>query len=243
MSVRPAKTLISLGIHSVWSESSQCAQWVVEDPRIFHADSEDCDQTGRMPRLIWVFAGRTAILLVLSCRGSFFSATVQPIYMYDCWNKIKPSYIGHVIFSYSLLSDVTINSLSMLSCKQTSHAWQAWIETSHLFLSNTTAIIIEPPHDKTNKVAVRPAKAQISLGIRPVWSQSSLCAQWVAKDPSFLHADSKDWSDWADAQADLSLRWAHSHFVGFVMRRLNCFTNPRCCTTISRLSKLWSTYF
>ena len=28
------------------------------------------DQTGRMPRLIWVFAGRTLILLVLSCRGS-----------------------------------------------------------------------------------------------------------------------------------------------------------------------------
>ena len=28
------------------------------------------------------------------------------------------------------------------------------------------------------------------------------------------------WSDWADAQADLSLRWAHSHFVGFVTRWL-----------------------
>ena len=28
------------------------------------------------------------------------------------------------------------------------------------------------------------------------------------------------WSDWADAQADLSLRWAHTHFVGFVMSRL-----------------------
>ena len=26
----------------------------------------------------------------------------------------------------------------------------------------------EPPHDKTNKMTVRPAKAQISLGIRPV---------------------------------------------------------------------------
>ena len=50
----------------------------------------------------------------------------------------------------------------------------------------------EPPHDKTNNVAVRPAKTQISLGIRPVWSESSLYAQWVAKDPSFLHADSKD---------------------------------------------------
>ena len=46
------------------------------------------------------------------------------------------------------------------------------------------------------------------------------CAQWVAKNSSFLHADNKDWSDWVDAQADLSLRWAHSHFVGFVMMRL-----------------------
>ena len=35
------------------------------------AHSEDSDQTGRMPRLIWVFAGRTLILLVLSCRGSY----------------------------------------------------------------------------------------------------------------------------------------------------------------------------
>ena len=34
------------------------------------AHSEDSDQTGRMPRLIWVFAGRTFILFVLSCRGS-----------------------------------------------------------------------------------------------------------------------------------------------------------------------------
>ena len=39
---------------------------------------------------------------------------------------------------------------------------------------------------------VRPAKTQISLGIRPVWSESSLWLQWVAKDPSFLHADSED---------------------------------------------------
>ena len=36
---------------------------------------------------------------------------------------------------------------------------------------------------------VRSSKTQISLCIRPVWSKSSLCAQWVAKDPSFLHAD------------------------------------------------------
>ena len=28
--------------------------------------------------------------------------------------------------------------------------------------------IIEPHHDETNKITVRPAKTQISLGIRPV---------------------------------------------------------------------------
>ena len=45
---------------------------------------------------------------------------------------------------------------------------------------------------KPTKWRVRPAKTQISLGIRPVWSASSLCAQWIAKDTSFLHADSED---------------------------------------------------
>ena len=71
MSVRPAKTQISVGIRPVWSESSLHAQWVAKNPSFLLADSEDSDQTGRTPRLIWVFAGRTAILLVLSCRGSY----------------------------------------------------------------------------------------------------------------------------------------------------------------------------
>ena len=71
VAVRPAKTQISLGIHPVWSEPLLCAQWVAKDPRFLHADSEDFDQTGQMPRLIWVFAGRTATLLVLSRGGSY----------------------------------------------------------------------------------------------------------------------------------------------------------------------------
>ena len=41
---------------------------------------------------------------------------------------------------------------------------------------------------------------------------------WVLSYP--LSAQRRLWSDWVDAQADLSLRWAHSHFVGFVMLRL-----------------------
>ena len=61
--VRPAKTQISLGICPVWSESSLCAQRVAKDPRFLHVDSEDSDQTGQIPRLIWVFAGRTGFVM------------------------------------------------------------------------------------------------------------------------------------------------------------------------------------
>ena len=43
----------------VWTESLLCIQWVAKDPSFLHADSEDSDQIGRMPSLIWVFAGRT----------------------------------------------------------------------------------------------------------------------------------------------------------------------------------------
>ena len=96
---------------------------------------------------------------------------------------------------------------------------------------------------KPTKWHVRSVKTQISLGIRPVWSESSLSAwrklgslaihwapslirvfavrmkkAWVLSYP--LSAQRRLWS--ADAQADPNLRWAHSHFVGFVMRWLKC---------------------
>ena len=59
---------------------------------------------------------------------------------------------------------------------------------------------IVPQHDKTSKMSVRPAKTQISLVIRPVWSESSLSA-WRKFGSLATHwAHSEDWSDWADAQ-------------------------------------------
>ena len=67
------------------------------------------------------------------------------------------------------------------------HDWQCHLDG----LTGYARLLREPQHNKTNKVTVRPAKTQINLGIRPVWSESSLCAQWVAKDTRFLHADSE----------------------------------------------------
>ena len=69
--------------------------------------------------------------------------------------------------------------------------------------------LLESPHDKTNKVTVHPAKTQISLGIRPVWSESSLCAQWVPKDPGFLHAYSKDSDQTGWMPRLICLPWPH----------------------------------
>ena len=40
------------------------------------------DQTGQVPRLIWVFAGCIAILLFLSCRGSYFGRSHSLSYLW-----------------------------------------------------------------------------------------------------------------------------------------------------------------
>ena len=69
----------------------------------------------------------------------------------------------------------------------------------------------EPPHDKTNKITVRPA---ISL-IRVFAVRSML-----AKDSSFPHVDSED----TDQSGQMRMIWVFAgctcHFVGFVMMRL-----------------------
>ena len=53
------------------------------------------------------------------------------------------------------------------------------INQKELLQTKTISFKYEPRHDKPNKMSVPPAKTQISLGIRPVWSESSRCAQWT----------------------------------------------------------------
>ena len=104
-------------------------------------------------------------------------------------------------------SDITASFLCQAKLELTLQGWANLITNSYLgakqSLQNSSdnfallyaimnGLRYEPHHDKTNKISLHPAKTQISLGIRPVWSESSLCAQWVAKDTSFLHADSED---------------------------------------------------
>ena len=79
----------------------------------------------------------------------------------------------------------------------------------------------EPPHDKTNKMACAPSEDSDQPGHPP--SLISVFAvrmkkAWVSSYQ--LSAQRRLWLDWADAQADLSLRWVRSHIVGFFMSRL-----------------------
>ena len=70
----------------------------------------------------------------------------------------------------------------------------------------------------------RPAKTQISLGIRPVWSVIAVSLMCSLGPKLSSCGQQRLWSDWADAQADLSLRWAQTHFVDFVMSQLMFWT-------------------
>ena len=71
MTVHPANTEISLGICPVWSETLLFAWRNLGSLATHLMDSEDSDQTGRMPRLIWVFTGWKVIFFC------FFSSPVR----------------------------------------------------------------------------------------------------------------------------------------------------------------------
>ena len=131
-----------------------------------------------MPRLIRIFARRTVILLVLSRGGSFYLK--QSMYIMFILNRSRSN-----CSELKLLLKVPKCWFHKLLCVYTWH--KNWTHTPLI-----QKIKIWAASWQTNKVSVRPAKTQISLGIRPVWSESSLCAQWVGKDPSFLPVESKD---------------------------------------------------
>ena len=72
--------------------------------------------------------------------------------------------------------------------------------------------IFEPQHYKTNKITCAPSKDSDQPAHARNLIRVFACVQWVAKDPSFLHADSED--------SDQTGRMRTGHFVGFVMLQL-----------------------
>ena len=109
------------------------------------------------------------------------------------------------------------------SCMKETHSWD--FSTINLSWSSRDTMAIA-----WNKCAASWQNQQ--NGIHPVWSVFAVRMKkaWVLSYP-FCEQWGL-WSDWADAQADMSLRWAHGHLVGFVMRRLKYANEP---SLVSRL--------
>ena len=82
----------------------------------------------------------------------------------------------------------------------------------------------------------RQAKTQISLGIRPVWSESSLSAWRKLGSLAIRWAHSEDWSDWRMPRLIWVFAGHTGHFVGFVMRQL--ISLFLCMLTVVNSSKL-----
>ena len=95
------------------------------------------------------------------------------------------------------------------------------LDTSHCssFMIITAVCLdiwFEPTHDKTNKVACAPNEVSDQPGHPPSLIRVfavRMKKAWILSYP--LSAQRRLWSDWADAQADLSLRWAHVPFCWF----------------------------
>ena len=74
----------------------------------------------------------------------------------------------------------------------------------------------EPPHDKTNKMTCAPSEDSDQPGHPPSLVRVfgvRMKKHWALT--YLLSAQWRLWSDWTDAQADLSLHWAHMSFCCF----------------------------
>ena len=90
------------------------------------------------------------------------------------------------------------------------------VDFPFFFVLSIVSLKNEQPHDKTNKMACAPSKDSDQPGHPPSLIRVFAVRMKKAGVLSYLlSTQQRLWSDWADAQADLSLRWAHIPFCWF----------------------------
>ena len=102
----------------------------------------------------------------------------------------------------------SMRSTVMILCIRTDKSGQTVDPDQSLLLKKISPVGLHylPFHIHMSRIMTKPT-------IRPVWSESSLSAWRKLGFLATYWVHSENWSDWADAQADLSLCWVHSHFV------------------------------
>ena len=200
--VRPAKTQISLGIRPVWSESSLSA-WrslTCRSLAILRAHSDDwsdwadTDQTGRMPKLIRVFirctsfcwfcrAAAPILILILWLDTGWtqfdccfhigicaLKGCLSPIWTLERYNVLLRLFVLLGVVSSTITwVDSHANPVSNSSLLVKQNALK-----QVTILNNWAKWSTSWQNQQNGMCAQR--KTQISLGIRPVWSESSLSA-------------------------------------------------------------------
>ena len=120
----------------------------------------------------------------------------------------------HVSGSYFIYSLCTYTNLWWVYSHQFFCLSRTYFKCYHMktqFRKNISYTFCHLSRSTTKPIKwhVRPAKTHSNLVNRTVWSESSLSA-WRALVFLANHWEHiEDWSDLADAQADLSLRWAY----------------------------------
>ena len=147
------KKLGSLAAHLAPSEDSDQPGHPITT---HYVHSEDSNQTGQMPRLIWVFAGHTVTLLVLSCCGSYTEAahfhksqkirrsqlwgtmTVQQLHTMHCLPVSEQRLLPWVVFLFFFLLSFNIRQLD----QQTISFENTIIQQLLFFSHNTNNLVI-----------------------------------------------------------------------------------------------------
>ena len=161
------------------------------------------DQTGQMPRLIWVFAG---------CTCHFVDFVMRQLKCQIARDEWTFSFVGHALTWLHDIKDMSV--YGSVNCPALSNSLEVKFVTGTVFVFRFSRhffrglwcapimkaslwpwaspwktyhppmpAIIQMSHlmTKPTKWHVCKAKTQISLGFCPVWSESLLWAQWVAK--------------------------------------------------------------
>ena len=143
-----------------------------------------------MPRLIWVFAGRTATLLVLSRGGSYshqyhFSTTLTSVYFsteqvddlptiikFPTYSSFSASWQFKMFANYWISWYALINSRTVL-ITLVIHLKQCTIGCSHHLSCDVSALmtVIEPQHDKTYQQNRMCAQRRL----RSAWASKKAC--------------------------------------------------------------------
>ena len=111
---------------------------MAKETSFVHTDSED---SGRMPRLICFFAGRTTILLVLSCHGSNGNISV-------CLKPMSSKHAGDSAVSYRVVEyrrqngQCLLEDISVITQEMTEAQTAGVLFTNDTVTGNESVMII-----------------------------------------------------------------------------------------------------